>query len=174
MPMTTVKPQNISQEANGATADRDRLRRETQERIRFLRRQLRMGMLGMVIFTALSAIAMLNARLLPPLSEKTRQFLGPSPPPTLISIALVVYVFSALTLILARMNREFGTYRGWSHLGYLTSFYVFYYYAGELGESFWAVFVAGLTILGLENYRIWTSCSEALRDEEEILASLGD
>jgi hypothetical protein len=72
------------------------------------------------------------------------------------------------------MNSEDQTYRGWSHLGYLTAFYVFYYFAEELGDNFWAVFAAGLTILGLENYRVWTRCTEALRREREALESLGE
>ena len=170
--MVKIKPQSVSRNPDRADAGRDHLRLESLDKIHRLRGQLRKGVLGMVLFSAISAVSMLNVHLFPPLTESVRRFLGQSPPVTLISIALVVYVFSALTLILARMNKESNTYRGWSHLGYLTAFYGFYYYAGELGDNFWAVFAGGLTILGLENYRVWTYCSEAIRREEEVLANL--
>jgi hypothetical protein len=115
---------------------------------------------------------MLNFRFLPPIPESIRESLGYSPPVTLINIALVVYTFSALTLILARMMGDSNSYRGWSHLGYLAAFYGFYYYAGELSDNFWPVFAAGLTILCLENYRVWTYCTDAIREERENLDRL--
>ena len=102
-----------------------------------------------------------------------RQILGPSPPVRLISIALAVYAFAALIHILARMMEGGLKYRGWSHLGYTSGFYLFYGYAGGLEENFWAVFVAGLTILGLEYYRLWAHCSEAVRDERRVLVESG-
>lgn len=169
-----MKPRKIAQSSDSGGTGRERLRSESLDRIQRLRGQIRRGALGMLIFTVVSAASMLNALLFPPLPEGIRRFLGPSPPTGLISVALVVYVFSALTLILARMNSEDQTYRGWSHLGYLTAFYVFYYFAEELGDNFWAVFAAGLTILGLENYRVWTRCTEALRREREAQERLGE
>lgn len=126
----------------------------------------------MALFFLISLGAALGFRFLPPISAETRQFLGISPPPTLISIALIVYAFSALVLTLGRMNTGSVRFRGWSHIGYLSAFYLFYYYAGLLRENFWPVFIAGLTILGLEDYRIWSVCSEAIRKEKKILASL--
>jgi hypothetical protein len=61
-------------------------------------------------------------------------------------------------------------FRGWSHLGYLAAFYLFYYYCGLLRNNFWSVFIAGLTILGLEDYRVWSVCNEAIKKEEKILS----
>ena len=150
----------------------DLRRREILERIRYLRRQIRYSIWWMVLFFLVSLGAVLDFRFFPPISEKTRHLLGVSPPPALISIALVVYAFSALTLILGRINTGPDRYRGWSHIGYLSAFYLFYYYAGALRENFWPVFFAGLTILGLENYRVWSICSEAIRKEKAILAQL--
>ncbi|UCG38061.1 MAG: menaquinol oxidoreductase, partial [bacterium] len=86
-----------------------------------------------------------------------------------ISLALVVYVFSALTLTLSRIMQGSGVYRGWSHLFYITSFYVFYGFSGTMQETYWAVFVSGLVILGLENYSIRTFCGEAISEEREKL-----
>jgi hypothetical protein len=52
------------------------------------------------------------------------------------------------------------------------AFYLFYFYAGQLRENFWIVFIAGLSILGLENYRVWSVCSEAIKKEIELLDAL--
>ena len=126
----------------------------------------------MALFFLVSLGAAVNFRFLPPISENLRQLLGISPSPTLISIALIVYAFSALILILGRMNTASVHFRGWSHIGYLSAFYLFYYYSGALRDNFWPVFIAGLTILGLENYRVWSACSEAIKNEKKILAIL--
>jgi len=67
------------------------------------------------------------------------------------------------------MNTGSLRFRGWSHIGYLSAFYLFYYYIGLLRENFWQVFIAGLTILGLESYRIWSVCSETIGKEKKIL-----
>ena len=152
----------------------DSRRNSILDRIRYLKKQIRYSIWWMALFILISLGAVLNFRFLPPISEKTRHLLGISPPPTLISIALVVYAFSALTLILGRMNTGPERYRGWSHIGYLSAFYFFYYYAGALGENFWPVFFAGLTILSLENFRVWSICTEAIKREKEILAALED
>ena len=91
-----------------------------------------------------------------------------------IGIALVVYVFSALTLTLARITQGTGNYRGWSHLFYITAFYIFYAFAGAIEDTFWAVFTAGLIILGLENYAIRTYCIETIQDEMELLERINE
>jgi len=145
-------------------------RQEILQRIRDLRQQMRYSKIWMVLFFLVSIAAAVNFRFLPPISEDIKSFLGASPPPALISIALIVYAFSALFLILGRMNAGSTNFRGWSHLGYLTAFYLFYYYCGLLRDNFWPVFIAGLTILGLEDYRVWSVCSEAIKKEEEILS----
>lgn len=148
----------------------DSRRQEIQNRIRNLKRQLRYSKLWMALFFLVSIGAAVNFRFLPPISGGVKKFLGASPPPTLISIALIVYAFSALILILGRMNKGSTDFRGWSHLGYLTAFYLFYFYCDLLRDNFWPVFIAGLTILGLEDYRVWSVCSEAIKKEEEILS----
>lgn len=151
--------------------DRGRLRREIHLEIRRLHRLSNRGMWGLALFILIS-IGAQQTRILPPLSEGARVVLGAAPPVKLISIALVVYSFSALILILSRMMGGADTYRGWAHLGYLSGFYAFYYYAEVLPENFWAVFAAGITILSLEYYLIWTYCSEAIRTEQELLRKL--
>ncbi|MGE4342872.1 MAG: menaquinol oxidoreductase [Geoalkalibacter sp.] len=147
-------------------------REQGLERIRKLQSVSRRGLWGLAIFLGISMVALPQAGVLPTISRNVREMLGAAPPTNLISIALVVYSFSALVLILSRIGSGNGSYRGWSHLGYLSAFYAFYYYADALDSNFWAIFAAGFTILSLEHYHIWTFCRENIRKEKEHLKQL--
>lgn len=104
--------------------------------------------------------------------ESIRTALGPPPPVNLVSALLILYIFSAIILILSRMMSGSGKYSGLGHVGYLAGFYMFYHFSNTLRENFWAVFVAGITILGLESYHLWIYCSEEIEKERETLAAL--
>jgi hypothetical protein len=168
MTETTVKPSLDTAPEKIAI---DRRRQECLGNIRRHGRRSRRGLWGLVLFTAIS-VGVLNLSFLPMATEEMRRFLGAPPPVSLISLALVVYSFAALILILSRMMSGSESYRGWSHLAYLSAFYGFYFAADALKENFWAVFAAGLTILALEYYHLWTCCSEAIQREKELLARL--
>ncbi|BCR06660.1 hypothetical protein DESUT3_37290 [Desulfuromonas versatilis] len=170
--MTSPGPRTASSPRAGLPGPGER-RREIETRIRRLHALANRGLWGLAIFILISIGAQRNFSFIPEISPEIRALLGPSPPIKLISIALAVYAFSALILILSRMMSGSNSYRGWSHLGYLSAFYAFYYYGEALQQNFWAVFAAGITILGLEYYQIWTHCAEALRKEKQLLASLG-
>lgn len=146
---------------------------EAEARIRTYSARARLGQWGLIGFLILSMAAFRFGPLFNDLPDSWRATLGPAPPTMLMSIALAVYAFSALLYILARMMEGDLKYRGWSHLGYLGGFYLFFAYADALQDNFWAILVAGLTILGLECFRLWTHCKEAVRREREILAELG-
>jgi hypothetical protein len=90
----------------------------------------------------------------------------------MISAVLLLYIFSAIILILSRMMSGSGKYGGIGHVGYLAGFYFFYHFSGRLPENFWAVFAAGVTIFGLESYHLWIYCSEEIAREREALALL--
>jgi hypothetical protein len=90
----------------------------------------------------------------------------------MISSVLLLYIFSAILLILSRMMSGSGKYGGIGHVGYLAGFYFFYHFSGKLPENFWAVFAAGATVLGLEGYHLWIYCSEEIEREREVLAFL--
>ena len=147
-------------------------RAEIEERIRIYRLQARKGSLGLILFVVISIFAIPGFRFLPDLPEKARQILGAPPKPEWISLALVVYVFSALILILARITQGSGGYRGWSHLFYITSFYIFFGFTEVARDSFWAVFVSGLIILGLENFAVRNHSKEVIEEELEKLKKL--
>lgn len=155
--------------SNDVGKDADSTASEAQERIRELRARARMGGWGLVAFVVVSVLSIPDSYLVPALSDSIRQFLGEAPPSNLISIALVIYAFSALTLILARIAQGSSVYKGWSHLFYLTSFYIFFGFAGTLGETYWAIFVSGLLIMGLENFLVRSWVSEEIGREERKL-----
>lgn len=139
---------------------------DPEERIRKLKNLSWRGAYGLVAYVLITILAIPNSKLLPPLSEKAREILGASPPIELIGVALIVYIFSALTLTLARIAQGHGEYRGWPHVFYLSSFYIFFSFAEAGDETYWAVFVAGLVIMGLENYQIRSWCAEQIKEEK--------
>lgn len=126
----------------------------------------------MALFLILSIGGWRGFDFLPSLSPEVRTLLGPAPPVRLISVALVVYSFSAIILILSRMMGESKTSGGLQHVGYLGAFFLFYQYAGVLQENIWAVFAAGMTILSLDGYHQWVQCTDEIRQEREVLDEL--
>lgn len=85
---------------------------------------------------------------------------------------LVLGLICALILTLSRLADRAETYKGWSHLGYLTGFYLFYFLSHALQVNAWAVIIAGFTILGLEYYSLYSYTQEAIAREKEILQRL--
>jgi hypothetical protein len=126
----------------------------------------------MAIFVAISLGALHDFDFVPSLPAKIHALLGASPPVGLISAALIVYSFSAIILILARMANGSGDYSGMMHVGYLLGFYLFYHFAGAMEDNFWAVFAAGMTILAIESYHIRTHYLGLARELEQVLPRL--
>ena len=58
---------------------------------------------------------------------------------------------------------------GFVHVAYLSAFYGFYHFAHALEDNFWPVFAAGVTILGLESYHVWTHFQGKAKEEQEVL-----
>jgi hypothetical protein len=148
------------------------LRRDTIVNIRKLHRKFTTELLSTALFILLSIAALNNFVFFPSLPEKLLTALGKPPSVNMISSALLIYIFSAIILILSRMMSGSGKYGGVGHVGYLTGFYVFYHFSGKLPENFWAVFAAGMTIMGLESYHLWIFCSEEIEKERQVLAFL--
>jgi hypothetical protein len=142
------------------------------DKIRRLRARSNLPLYEMALFIALSIGAIRDFDFLPSFPPGILAFLGEGPSAGMISTALLIYSFSAIILILSRMMSGSGKYGGFTQLGYLSGFYLFYHFSGAMEENFWAVFAAGMTILGLEGYQVWTWCREEIRIQEEILAEL--
>jgi hypothetical protein len=163
------EPTGASRVLADADKDAGRAAAEVREKIMKLRASARMGAWGLVAYVIISILSIPDSYLLPALSEPVRRVLGAAPPTGLISTALVIYAFSALTLILARIAKGSGKYKGWSHLLYITAFYAFFGFAGTLQDTYWAIFVSGLLIMGLENYLVRTYVSDEVKKEERKL-----
>ena len=149
-----------------------RLRKETLARIRKLQRTFTAELLSTALFLLLSIAALYDFAFFPSLSEGIRATLGRPPSVNMIGAVLLIYVFSAILLILSRMMSGSGKYGGVGHVGFIGGFYFFYHFSDKLPENFWAVFVAGVTIFGLESYHLWIYCSEEIDREREVLALL--
>lgn len=151
--------------------DRNRAAGEIRARIARLQRRSQAGAWAASLFLLISTWAWWR---FPPLPspEALTALLGAPPSPPMISIAFLTYTFFAIILSLARMMtgaRHVGIF---SHAGYLAGFYFFYHASGAPEESYWAVFAAGFTILGVEWYRIRLLCRELITRERERLACL--
>ncbi len=150
----------------------EQLREETLRKIRQLQNKFTIELLALAFFILLSVGALSDFAFLPPLSDSLRAALGHPPSAVMISALLIVYIFSAIILILSRMMSGSSRAGGLSHAGYLAGFYFFYHFSGTLPENFWAVFVTGVTILGLESYHIWIYCTEEIEKEREVLENI--
>jgi hypothetical protein len=124
----------------------------------------------MVLFLTLSicAYAIRDLNLFEMATEPLRQILGYPPPAYLVSGALVVYCFSAVSLTLVAIAREQAPERNWHQLGYRSAFYLFYAFSGAIAANFYAVLLVGLGLYVLDQYHIWTYSSRACHDGGQL------
>ncbi len=139
-----------------------------QQEIIRLKRFSNRGLWALALFLLISLLAwhVLPFLVIP---EKLAPYFGKPPSVQVVSIALLVYTFSAIILSLARMSANQEHRSSFCHVGYMTVFFLFYHFAGGLDDNYWAVIGAGVTILGVESYRIWAYCNEAIRRKQEDL-----
>lgn len=148
-----------------------KVRNEIEQEIKRLKFFSNRGLWAFSLFLIVCMLAWRDFPLLP-LPDAVIATLGAPPPPRYISIVLVIYTFSAITLSLSRMMGGIEHKSSFCHVGYLTLFFIFYHFAKALDENFWAVLGAGITILGVESYRIWSFCSENITLKHEQLEHL--
>lgn len=144
----------------------DALCQEIAKEIARLKRFSNRGLWALSLFLLLSLLAWLDFPFLPQ-PDTVVAYLGPPPPPRIISVVLIIYTFSAIMLSLSRMTAGVEHRSSFCHVGYLTAFFIFYHYAKALDTNYWAVFGAGITILVVESYRIWAYCSEMITKKTE-------
>jgi hypothetical protein len=152
--------------------DPTRLRKEALATIRKLQRKFTFELLSAALFLLLSIAALYDFAFFPTLPENIRVTLGRPPSVNMIGAVLLLYIFSGILLILSRMMSGSEKCGGVSHVAFFAGFYFFYHFSGKLQENVWAVFAAGVTILGLEGYQLWIYCSEQIDKEREVLAFL--
>lgn len=168
--MSQAGPKSDVQQASG----REELRRRIETRIKHLERVAANGLWSMVLFLSVSFVAFDGFSIFPDLSDNARRMLGTPPPGEMISLALVVYAFSSIVRTLARMSRNVKPYLGLMHVAFFAAFYTFYQLSGVLQDNFWAVFFAGISVMGLDNYYLWAHSNEEIGKERALLASMGN
>jgi len=141
---------------------------EVLAEIRRLKRLSTRGLWALSLFLLVSILAWLNFPILPA-PEVFVARLGPPPSSALISTVLLIYVFFAIILSLGRMMTGTENRSSFCHVGYLAAFYFFYHASRALNDNYWAVFCSGITILGVESYRIRAFCQEAIDRQSERL-----
>jgi len=144
----------------------DALRLGLIKEIKRLKRFSTRGILALSLFLVVSALAWQGFPLLPA-PDTVTAFIGKPPSAGIISIVLLIYTFSAIILSLSRMAAGIEHNGSFSHVGFLTAFFLFYYFGKSLEDNYLAVLGAGITILGVESYRIWSYCAEGISKNRE-------
>ena len=166
--MTDLRGDQLSTVISETSDNAGLLQKKLREDMDRLNRFSTRGILALSLFILVSIFAWWGFPFLPA-PDRVTAVLGKPPSAHIISIALIVYTFSAIILSLARMSTGVEHRSSFSHVGYLTAFFLFYYFGKSLEENYWAVFGSGMTILGAESYRIWTYCAENIsRIKEDI------
>ena len=164
--MTDMPEHQLSADINDTRDSADMLRQELLKEIKRLNRLSIRGVMALSLFLVVSILAWWGFFFLPE-PDTVTAFLGKPPSAHIISIVLLLYTFFAIILSLSRMTAAIEHRSSFSHVGYLTGFFLFYYFSKSLEENYWAVFGSGITILGVESYRIWTFCSEGISKNRE-------
>jgi hypothetical protein len=155
--------------------DYGRRRAEIRQTIDGLYASSRKGLWRVVLFLAVSAVALLcrDVELFATLPGSIREALGAPPPPSLIHIVLAVSTLSALILIAGRGTEEGGREgTGWLQFGMSAFFYPLYAVTGTLSAFFPAVFAAGVLVLFCDHAAVWCHASAAIREEKERLGRM--
>jgi len=164
--MTGIRGHQLSDDTVATRGSADALRQELIKDVNRLHRFSIRGILALSLFLVVSILAWWGFFFLPA-PDTVTALLGRPPSARIISIALLLYTFSAIILSLSRMTAGVEHRSSFSHVGFLTAFFLFYYFDKSLVENYWAVFGSGITILGVESYRIWTFCAEGLSKNRE-------
>lgn len=167
--MTQTREHQPADSPAPGPSSREELRQGILNEIDRLKRFSNRGLWAMSLFLLVSTLAWRDFPLLP-LPDTVVAALGKPPPPQMISVVLIIYTFSAIMLSLSRMMAGIEHRSSFCHVGYVTGFYLFYHFAKALDDNYWAVFGAGITILAVESYRIWSFCSETITKRTEDLA----
>lgn len=164
-----MKPCGDHNQSELADSRIETLRHEIEAEIKRLKRFSNRGLWAISLFLVVCMLAWNDFPHFP-LPDRVIDSLGPSPPAYMISLVLLIYTFSAIILSLSRMMGGIEHKSSFCHVGYLTGFFLFYHFAKGLDANYWAVFGSGITILGVESYRIWTFCAESVSLKSEQLA----
>jgi len=164
--MSDMHKQNLAVESGASSDNADLLRQELISEINRLSRLSSRGVMALSLFLVVSIFAWLGFPMFPA-PDTVIAVLGKPPTARMVSIALLIYTFSATILSLTRMIAGIEHRSSFVHVGFLSGFFLFYYFGKSLDDNYWAVLGSGITILGVESYRIWSFCSEGIAKNRE-------
>ena len=164
--MTETSENQLLADNSETRSSTDLLRQELIKEINRLNRFSTRGIMALSLFLVVSTLAWWGFPFLPA-PDTVIALLGRPPSANIINIALLLYTFSAILLSLSRMTAGIEHSSSFNHVGFLSAFFLFYYFGESLEENYWAVFGSGITILGVESYRIWTFCAEGITNKKE-------
>ncbi len=171
----TDMSEKLSTDTGAPIDGAEMLRQDLLKEINRLNRFSLRGIMALSLFLVVCILAWQGFFFLPA-PDTVTGVLGAPPSARIISTALLLYTFSAIILSLSRMTAGIEHRSSFGHLGFLTGFFLFYYFGKSLEENYWAVCGSGITILGVESYRIWTFCAEGIarnKEDMEFIARTG-
>lgn len=135
----------------------------------------RKGLWGFIFFLAVSLISWVAADydLTGPIPPDMQQLITPEMFMLMLDIVLTVSTISDMILIAGRLNEGSKPGRIWLHVGFRSVFYLFYLLGGLLSARFFAVFFAGLLVIGFEQFVLYLYAARTIRQERELLSAIG-
>ena len=137
--------------------------------------QTRRGLWGFVFFLAASLISwcLADYNLIDPMLPDMQQLIEPQTFLVMVDIVLAVSTVCDLILIAGRLNEGNRPVRIWFHVGFRSVFYIFYLLSGLLPLRFFAVFAAGLLVMGFEQTVLYLYAAKTIREEKQLLSAIG-
>lgn len=161
---------------NGVTFTPDpSIRREDiRKSIELVQFHTRKGLWGFVFFLSASLVSwsIADYDLAGPVLPGTQILLDPDLFLMMIDGVFAVSTISDLILIAGRLNDGTRPARIWQHVGFRTIFYLFYLLGGLLPLRFFAVFFAGVLVIGFEQAVLYLYAARIIREERALLGAI--
>lgn len=136
---------------------------------RYTRSRRNLWSLVLFLLISIDAYSFRTFNLFEAASEPVRQLLGYPPPAYLVSAALAVYALSAVILTLTAIANDIRPTSTWKHLGYRSTFYLFYSFSGSIAGHYLPVLLTGLCLYGLDMFHVWFYNGKSLREQKQLL-----
>src|SRR5512138_363794 len=160
MPMNGVK----------FTPDPSVRREGIRKSIESVQSQTRQGLLGFVFFLGVSIVSwcMADYVQIDPMAAGMQQLIDPQTFLVMVDIVLAISTICDMILIAGRLSDGSRPGRIWQHVGFRSIFYLFYLLGGLLPLRFFAVFAAGLLVMGFEQTVLYLYAAKTIRVEKQL------
>lgn len=137
--------------------------------------QTRQGLWGFAFFLGVSIVSwcMADCITIEPMAPGMQLVIEPRTFLAMVDIVLAVSTICDMILIAGRLTDGSMPGRIWQHVGFRSVFYLFYLLGGLLPLRFFAVFTAGLLVIGFEQIVLYLYAAKAIRCEKQLLSAIG-